>query len=147
VNPSVKIKRLRNSSLPLPQYHSAGAAGMDLMAAIEQALTLGPLERRAVPTGIAVEIPAGFEGQVRPRSGRALREGLTLLNTPGTVDSDYRGEIQVIVVNLGREPVAIEPGDRIAQLVIAPVARAELVEVQELTGSHRGGGGFGHTGR
>jgi dUTP pyrophosphatase len=143
----VKVKRLRATSLPLPAYHSAGAAGMDLLADLEQALTLAPLERVSVQTGIAVEIPAGFEGQVRPRSGRALREGLTLVNTPGTIDSDYRGEIQVILINLGREPVRIEPGDRIAQLVIAPVARATLVEVDDLTVSHRGGGGFGHTGR
>src|SRR5208283_1565220 len=144
---AVRIKRVRGGTLPLPGYHSAGAAGMDLLADIEQAIALAPLERFAVPTGIAVEIPSGYEGQVRPRSGRALREGLTLLNTPGTIDSDYRGEIQVIVVNLGREPVTIEPGDRIAQLVIAPVARVELVEVDELDDTHRGGGGFGHTGR
>lgn len=133
--------------MPLPAYHSAGASGLDLLADMEQAIALEPLERCAVPTGIAIEIPPGYEGQVRPRSGRALREGLTLLNTPGTIDSDYRGEIQVIVVNLGREPVSIEPGDRIAQLVIAPVARVELVEVEELDDTHRGGGGFGHTGR
>jgi len=120
---------------------------LDLLADIERAIALAPLERCAVPTGIAVEIPPGYEGQVRPRSGRALREGLTLLNTPGTIDSDYRGEIQVIMVNLGREPVSIEPGDRIAQLVIAPVARVELVEVDELDDTSRGGGGFGHTGR
>ncbi len=144
---AVRIKRVRGGTLPLPAYHSAGAAGMDLLADIEQAIALAPLERYAVPTGIAVEIPSGYEGQVRPRSGRALREGLTLLNTPGTIDPDYRGEIQVIVVNLGREPVSIEPGDRIAQLVIAPVARVELVEVVELEDTHRGGGGFGHTGR
>jgi dUTP pyrophosphatase len=143
----VRVKRIRSSGLPLPTYHSAGAAGMDLLADVEHAVTLGPLDRCAVPTGIAVEIPAGFEGQVRPRSGRALREGLTLLNTPGTIDSDYRGEIQVIVVNLGRAPVTIERGDRIAQLVIAPVARATLVEVEDLTDTHRGSGGFGHTGR
>ncbi len=143
----VKVKRLRGSLLPLPAYHSGGAAGMDLLADLEQAVTLAAMERCAVPTGITVEIPPGFEGQVRPRSGRALREGLTLLNTPGTIDSDYRGEIQVIVVNLGRDPVMIEPGDRIAQLVIAPVARATLVEVEELRDTHRGGGGFGHTGR
>jgi dUTP pyrophosphatase len=143
----VKIKRLRHGGLPLPAYHSAGAAGMDLLADVERPLTLAPLERCAVPTGISIEIPPGFEGQVRPRSGRALREGLTLLNTPGTIDSDYRGEIQVIVVNLGRDPVTIERGDRIAQLVIAPVARAALVEVDDLTDTRRGGGGFGHTGR
>jgi dUTP diphosphatase len=143
----LKIKRTRSGGPPLPAYHSAGAAGLDLLADIELAIALGPLERCAVPTGIAIEIPPGYEGQVRPRSGRALREGLTLLNTPGTIDSDYRGEIQVIVVNLGREPVSIEPGDRIAQLVIAPVARVELVEVEELDDTSRGGGGFGHTGR
>ena len=147
MNLLLKIKRVRASALRLPAYHSAGAAGLDLLADVEQTIALAPLERCAVPTGIAVEIPPGYEGQVRPRSGRALREGLTLLNTPGTIDSDYRGEIQVIVVNLGREPVSIEPGDRIAQLVIAPVARVELVEVEELDDTSRGGGGFGHTGR
>lgn len=147
MNPVLKIKRIRDAALPLPAYHSAGAAGMDLLADIERAIVLAPLERCAAPTGIAIEIPPGYEGQVRPRSGRALREGLTLLNTPGTIDSDYRGEIQVIVVNLGREPVSIEPGDRIAQLVIAPVARVELVEVEALDDTSRGGGGFGHTGR
>jgi dUTP pyrophosphatase len=143
----IKIKRLGSKRLPLPRYQSEGAAGMDLFADVEQTLTVGRLERCAVPTGIAVEIPSGFEGQVRPRSGRALREGLTLVNTPGTIDSDYRGEIQVIVVNLGRDPVRIESGDRIAQLVIAPVARATVVEVEELSDTPRGGGGFGHTGR
>jgi dUTP pyrophosphatase len=143
----LRIKRIRGGTLALPAYHSAGAAGLDLLADIEQAIALAPLERCAVLTGIAVEIPPGYEGQVRPRSGRALREGLTLLNPPGTIDSDYRGEIQVIMVNLGREPVSIEPGDRIAQLVIAPVARVELVEVDELDDTSRGGGGFGHTGR
>lgn len=120
---------------------------MDLMADIDAPIVLDSLERRAIPTGIALEIPANFEGQVRPRSGRALREGLTLLNTPGTIDSDYRGEIQVIMVNLGRTPVSIAPGDRIAQLVIAPVVRAVLEEVETLAGTGRGGGGFGHTGR
>ena len=143
----IKVKCLRDNGLPLPTYQSAGAAGMDLLADLEQAVTLWPLERRAVPTGIAVEIPDGFEGQVRPRSGRAMREGLTLLNAPGTIDSDYRGEIEVILVNLGRDSVMIEPGDRIAQLVIAPVARAILVEVNDLEDTPRGGGGFGHTGR
>jgi len=143
----LRIKRIRGGTLALPAYHSAGAAGLDLLADIERAIALAPLERCAVPTGIAVEIPPEYEGQVRPRSGRALREGLTLLNTPGTIDSDYRGEIQVIMVNLGREPVSIEPGDRIAQLVIAPVARVELVEVEKLDDTSRGGGGFGHTGR
>ena len=145
--PTIKIKRLRNHHLPAPAYQSEHADGMDLMADIEAQFTLAPMSRVAVPTGFAIEIPPGFEGQVRPRSGRALRDGLTVVNAPGTIDSDYRGEIQVIMVNLGRAPVAIEPGDRIAQLVIAPVARATLAEVEFLTDTSRGGGGFGHTGR
>jgi dUTP pyrophosphatase len=145
--PVIKVRRVRPSSLPLPRYQSAHAAGMDLLADIEVSLEITPMGRAAVPTGIAVEIPPGFEGQVRPRSGRALEEGLTLVNSPGTVDADYRGEIKVLLVNLGSAPITIRPGDRIAQLVIAPVARAELVEVAELEPSSRGGGGFGHTGR
>jgi dUTP pyrophosphatase len=145
LTPTVRIKRLRD--IDLPRYHSGDAAGFDLLAAIGEEFVLGPLERIAVPTGIALEIPSGFEGQVRPRSGRALSEGLALINAPGTIDADYRGEIKVIVVNLGSEPLMIQPGDRIAQLVIAPVARAVLVEANELTPSDRGAGGFGHTGR
>ena len=145
--PVIKVRRVRPSSLPLPRYHSAHAAGMDLVADIEASLEIVPMGRAAVPTGIAVEIPPGYEGQVRPRSGRALEEGLALVNSPGTVDADYRGEIKVLLVNLGNAPINIRPGDRIAQLVIAPVARAELVEVAELEPSSRGGGGFGHTGR
>jgi dUTP pyrophosphatase len=147
MRPTVKIARVRKSALPLPAYQSEHAAGIDLMADIGAPLELAPLERRAVPTGIAVEIPTGFEGQVRPRSGRALKEGLTLINSPGTVDADYRGEVKVLLVNLGDQPIVIEPGDRIAQLVIAPVIRADLVEVDELAPTTRGPGGFGHTGR
>ena len=147
MTPVIKVRRVRPSSLPLPRYQSAHAAGMDLVADIEVSLEIPPMRRTAVPAGIAVEIPPGFEGQVRPRSGRALEEGLTLVNSPGTVDADYRGEIKVLLVNLGSAPITIRPGDRIAQLVIAPVARAELVEVAELDPSSRGGGGFGHTGR
>jgi dUTP pyrophosphatase len=145
LTPTVRIKRLRD--IDLPRYHSAGAAGFDLLAAINEEYVLRPLERIAIPTGIALEIPSGFEGQVRPRSGRALTEGLALINSPGTIDEDYRGEVKVIVVNLGSEPLMIQPGDRIAQLVIAPVARAVLVEVDELPPSVRADGGFGHTGR
>jgi dUTP diphosphatase len=145
--PVIKVRRVRPSSLPLPRYQSAHAAGMDLVADVEVSLEIEPMGRTAVPAGIAVEIPPGFEGQVRPRSGRALEEGLTLVNSPGTIDADYRGEIKVLLVNLGSAPITIRPGDRIAQLVIAPVARAELVEVAELDPSSRGGGGFGHTGR
>jgi dUTP pyrophosphatase len=145
MTPTVRIKRLREVELPC--YHSADAAGFDLIAAIDEEFVLRPLERIAIPTGIALEIPAGFEGQVRPRSGRALSEGLALINAPGTIDADYRGELKVILVNLGSEPLMIQPGDRIAQLIIAPVARANLVEVQELASTKRGDGGFGHTGR
>lgn len=144
---TVEIKRLRRSEAPLPRYHSEHAAGMDLAADIERPLTLAPLGRAAVPTGIALAIPAGFEGQVRPRSGMAMNQGLTLVNAPGTIDADYRGEVKVLLINLGAAPVTINPGDRVAQLVIAPVARAELVEVESLEASSRGAGGFGHTGR
>jgi dUTP pyrophosphatase len=147
MTPVIKVRRVRPSSLPLPRYQSAHAAGMDLVADIEVSLEIESMGRAAVPAGIAVEIPPGFEGQVRPRSGRALEEGLTLVNSPGTIDADYRGEIKVLLVNLGSARITIRPGDRIAQLVIAPVARAELVEVAELDPSSRGGGGFGHTGR
>jgi dUTP pyrophosphatase len=146
--PVVKIQRLRNGAQPLPRYQTDHAAGLDLTADPASAtITLSPLQRLAVPTGIAIEIPPGFEGQVRPRSGRALEEGLTLVNSPGTIDADYRGEIKVIMINLGDSAVEIRPGDRIAQLVIAPVVRAELVEVERLEPSGRGDGGFGHTGR
>ncbi|MGA2408882.1 MAG: dUTP diphosphatase, partial [Candidatus Binataceae bacterium] len=116
MTPTVKIKRLRDTELP--RHHSSGAAGLDLTASIGEEFVLRSLERIAVPTGIALEIPPGFEGQIRPRSGRALAEGLALVNAPGTIDSDYRGEIKVILINLGSEPLMIQPGDRIAQLVI-----------------------------
>jgi dUTP pyrophosphatase len=145
--PVVRIKRLRPDSPPIPRYQTEHAAGFDLAADLDAVLTLRPRERVAVPSGIAVEIPAGFEGQVRARSGRALAEGLALVNAPGTIDADYRGEIKVIVINLGDEPILIRPGDRIAQMVIAPVAHAELTEIDKLVESSRGDGGFGHTGR
>jgi len=120
---------------------------MDLRAAVTEPLRLAPLARGLVPTGLELEIPEGFEGQVRPRSGLAIRQGLTVLNTPGTIDSDYRGEVQVILVNLGSDEVVISRGDRIAQLVIAPVTRATLAEVETLADTGRGAGGFGHTGK
>lgn len=144
----VQVRRIRRTGdeLPLPSYATPGAAGMDLYADLPAPLTLQPGERALVPTGIAVAIPVGFEGQIRPRSGWALRSGLTLLNSPGTIDSDYRGEIQVIVVNLGQQPVCIRRGDRIAQLVVAPVARVRWQEEHELEKTARGPGGFGHTG-
>jgi dUTP pyrophosphatase len=122
------------------------AAGMDLCAALDTPLWLEPLERRAVPTGLALAIPAGWEGQIRPRSGLALKRGVTVLNAPGTIDADYRGELMVLLINLDGLAKPIEPGERIAQLVIAPVARAELVEVAELDVTERGAGGFGSTG-
>jgi dUTP pyrophosphatase len=134
--------------LPLPAYHSAGAAGLDLMAAVpaESPLRLEPGDRALVPTGLCMELPPGFEGQVRPRSGLALEFGLTVLNTPGTVDADYRGEIGVLLVNLGADPVTVARGQRIAQLVVQRVARAELVEVAALEETPRAAGGFGATG-
>jgi dUTP pyrophosphatase len=141
----VSVVRLR-PGLPLPAYMSAGAAGMDLLADVEEEITLSRGDRRLVPTGIAVAIPPGFEGQVRPRSGLAQRDGITLLNAPGTIDADYRGEVQVLLVNLGTEPVRIRRGDRVAQLVIAPVVHAAWREVSALPGTQRGASGFGSTG-
>jgi len=133
--------------LDLPDYQSEHAAGLDLLAAIEQDLNLAPGERALVSTGIALAIPAGYEGQVRPRSGLAIREGVTLLNAPGTIDADYRGTLQLIVINHGSEPVTIRRGERLAQLVVARVERAALEIVSELPGTSRGEGGFGSTGR
>jgi len=125
---------------------SAGAAGLALASAADGPITLAPGARAAVPTGLAFAIPAGYEGQVRPRSGLARKFGVTLTNSPGTIDSDYRGEVQVLLVNLGQEPFVVQPGDRIAQLVIAPVSIAELEETDSLDDTVRGAGGFGHTG-
>jgi dUTP pyrophosphatase len=144
----LKCKRVRQESrLPLPSYRSEFASGMDLFADIEGEIILQPLERRAIPTGLAFEVPPGFEGQVRPRSGLALKDGVTCLNSPGTIDADYRGEVQVILANLSNAPVAIHRGDRIAQLVIARTCLAQLREVPELSNTGRGSGGFGSTGR
>jgi dUTP pyrophosphatase len=122
------------------------AAGLDLHAALDAVLVLEPGERALIPTGLALAIPPGFEGQVRPRSGLALRQGIALVNSPGTIDADYRGEVGVIIINHGREPVSISPGDRIAQLVVAPVTRVDFQEAAELAPTARAGGGFGHTG-
>ncbi len=145
---SVKVKRLRpDSTNPLPAYMTSHAAGMDLCAELAHELVLVPGARALVPTGIAIELPEGYEAQVRPRSGLALKHGIALVNSPGTIDTDYRGEIGVIVINHGTEPFVVRSGERIAQLVFAPFARASLVEVQELGESVRGDGGFGHTGR
>jgi dUTP pyrophosphatase len=145
----VRIRKLANGQdLPLPEYQTQGAAGLDLLAAIAHnaQLVIEPGGRALAPTGLSIELPNGFEAQVRPRSGLALRHGVTVLNSPGTIDADYRGEICIILVNLGSEPFKIVRGDRIAQLVIAPVSRARLVEVQILSDSARGVGGFGSTG-
>lgn len=143
---AIRLKRLpHGEGLPMPAYASAGAAGMDVVAAED--VSLQPGERKAVPSGFAIAIPAGYEVQVRPRSGLALKHGVTCLNTPGTIDSDYRGEVKVILANLGDEPFSALRGERIAQLVPAPVQRARLVEVDALDDTARGGGGFGSTGR
>lgn len=149
MSPVVRFVRLsHNLDLPLPSYETSGSAGMDLPAAIEETetLVLQSLERTAIPTGLQIAIPDGFEGQVRPRSGLAFRHGLTVTNAPGTIDSDYRGELKVLLVNLGREPVTIERGMRIGQLVIAPVVQANVSEVATLDETERGTGGFGSTG-
>lgn len=144
---AVAVTRLpHGADLPLPAYATQGSAGMDLMAAIATPMQLLPGGRAMVPTGLAIALPQGHEAQVRPRSGLAARSGVTVLNSPGTVDSDYRGEIKVLLVNLGEAPVAIQPGDRIAQLVIAPVTRARWSEQAELPATDRGAGGFGSTG-
>jgi dUTP pyrophosphatase len=146
---SVSIDLLRTDGtddLPLPTYETDQAAGMDLRAAVIEPLILLPGERAAVPTGIAIGLPEGYEAQVRPRSGLARKAGVTLVNAPGTIDADYRGEIQVLLINLGQEPVTITRGDRIAQMVIAPVVRAAWREVARLDDTARGAGGFGHTG-
>jgi len=144
---TIPVRFVREGSRDLaPAYHTKGASGMDLRADVEGEVTIPPLGRMLIPTGISVAIPPGFEGQVRPRSGLAMRSGLTCLNSPGTIDSDYRGEICVILVNLGDAPFSIRRGDRIAQLVFAPVARGVWREVDDLGRTPRGEGGFGHTG-
>jgi dUTP pyrophosphatase len=143
----IQVVRLPHGrDLPLPSYQSAQAAGLDLLAAVNAPISLAPGERVLIPTGIAVALPPGCEAQVRPRSGLAAKHGVTLLNSPGTIDSDYRGEIQVLLINLGAEPVAIERGMRVAQLVIAPVSRGQWREVTSLPDSDRGASGFGSTG-
>lgn len=143
----VSIQRLPGAEdLPLPGYATPDAAGLDLYAAVSAAVELAPGDRCLIPTGIAIALPEGHEAQIRPRSGLALKHGVTLLNTPGTVDADYRGEIKVIMINLGREPFTVRRGDRIAQLVIQPVTRVRWRETLLLGATLRGDGGFGHTG-
>lgn len=145
---NVKVKRLRpESANSLPAYMTSHSAGMDLYAELAEDLVLRPGARALVPTGIAIELPDGYEAQIRPRSGLALKHGISLVNSPGTIDTDYRGEIGVIVINHGADPFVIRSGERIAQMVFAPFARASLIEVAELGETARGAGGFGHTGR
>jgi dUTP pyrophosphatase len=142
----MKVNIINTSTNALPAYETTGSAGMDLRANIEQSITLSPLERFMVPTGLSIELPDGYEAQVRPRSGLAAKKGLTCLNSPGTIDSDYRGELKVILVNLSNEVQIIEPGERIAQMVIAKYEKVTLEEVQSLSTTERGAGGFGSTG-
>lgn len=146
----LRVSRLPHAEgLPLPSYATEGAAGLDLIAAVPEGepVVLRPGERAAIPTGLVIALPEGHEGQVRARSGRALREGLAVLNAPGTVDADYRGEVKVLLVNLGQTDVTIARGERVAQLVVAPITRVRVTEASELGATERGGGGFGSTGR
>lgn len=144
---AIPVRRLPHAAgLPLPNHASPGSSGVDLRAAIEGELIIEPGERVQIPTGLVLELPDGWEGQVRPRSGLAWRHGVTMLNTPGTIDSDYRGEVKVIAVNLGQETFVVQRGDRIAQLVVAPISSVRLVEAEELGATDRGEGGFGSTG-
>lgn len=146
-SPGIAVTRLPHGrDLPLPGYATTDAAGMDLLAAVDGPLTLAPGARALVPSGLALALPAGWEAQIRPRSGLALRHGLTVLNSPGTIDADYRGEVAILLINLGAEPVVVTRGMRVAQMVVAPVARARWVETEHLPESGRGTGGFGSTG-
>lgn len=142
----MEIKIINKSCNPLPRYESAQAAGMDIRCHLAEPVTLQPLERKLLPTGLYIELPVGYEAQIRPRSGLALKRGLTVLNTPGTIDADYRGEIGVILINLSSEPQTIEPGERICQMVIAKHEQPKLIEVEVLEETERGAGGFGHSG-
>jgi dUTP pyrophosphatase len=143
----MQIKIINSSKHPLPAYETLHAAGMDLRANLQESITLKPMERNLIPTGLFVEIPIGYEAQIRPRSGLAYKQGITCLNTPGTIDADYRGEIKVLLVNLSNEEVMIEDGMRIAQMIVAKHETVEWIEASELNESERGAGGFGHTGR
>lgn len=143
----MRVEIINESGHELPKYMSLGAAGMDLRAKLSEPITLAPLERRLIPTGLRIALPQGYEAQVRPRSGLALKHGITVLNTPGTIDSDYRGELGVLLINLSNEAFTLNDGDRFAQIVFNKVEQAELVEVKELSETARGEGGYGHSGR
>jgi dUTP pyrophosphatase len=147
MNNPVFVRIVNNSANPLPSYATQGSAGMDIRACLSETVILKPLERALIPTGLSLELPEGYEAQVRPRSGLAIKHGITCLNTPGTIDSDYRGEVKVILINLSSEEQQINNGDRVAQMVIQQVERVEWLLVQELTETERGAGGFGHTGK
>ena len=142
----MEVKVINKSNNPLPEYSTTQSAGMDLRAFITESVILGALDRALIPTGLYIEMPEGYEAQVRPRSGLAIKYGVTVLNSPGTIDADYRGEICVELINLSNKPYTVEPGERIAQLVFNKCEQAELVEVEELSETERGEGGFGHTG-
>ncbi len=142
----MKINVMNRGHQPLPQYATSQSAGMDLRANLDEPVTLQPLERRLIPTGLHIALPAGYEAQVRPRSGLALKKGITVLNTPGTIDADYRGEIGVVLINLSQEPFVVNDGERIAQMVIARHEQGKFVEVEVLDETERGEGGYGHTG-
>ncbi len=142
----MQVKIINQSPFPLPQYETPGSAGLDLRANLAEQITLGSLERQLIPTGLFIELPIGYEAQVRPRSGLAIKKGLGLVNSPGTIDSDYRGEIKIILVNLSNQPQAVEPGERIAQMVIAKYEQIQWTEVEVLSETERGAGGFGSTG-
>jgi dUTP pyrophosphatase len=144
---AVEIKIINTSANPLPAYATAGSSGMDIRASLPEAQTLAPFERALIPTGIFIELPNGFEVQIRPRSGLAIKQGITCLNTPGTIDADYRGEIKIILINLSQEQQVIQPGDRIAQMVVQKVEKARWEEVTVLETTERNAGGFGHTGK
>lgn len=145
--PKITVNIVNKSTNQLPAYATEGSAGMDLRAQLNEAVLLQPLERKLIPTGLFIELPEGYEAQVRPRSGLAINQGITCLNSPGTIDSDYRGEIKIILINLGNEPQEIKQGDRIAQLVISKVEQAALNLVEDIALTERGTGGFGHTGK
>lgn len=145
--PEIEIKIINKSANPLPDYATANSSGMDLRANLGESLTLSPMERILIPTGLFMEIPPGYEAQIRPRSGLAIKQGITCLNTPGTIDADYRGEIKIILINLSTEDQVIEPGDRVAQMVIQQVEKARLIETIEINVTQRNAGGFGHTGK
>ena len=143
---TIQVNIVNTSANPLPAYATTGSAGMDIRANLKDTVTLQPLERELIPTGLFIELPQGYEAQIRPRSGMAIKQGITCLNSPGTVDSDYRGELKVILINLGKTVQVINHGDRIAQMIIAKTEKAELILVEKINESLRGDGGFGHTG-